>query len=883
MIKFLLAFLAFVLIPLMGETQILSTVAGNGSSGFSGDGGLAVNAALRNATDVCVDNNGNLYIADRNNFRIRKVNLASGIISTFAGNGSTGPALNGVNALSGSFTPWAVTLDKNNNLYITDEALAIVQKVDINTNIITKVAGSGIKLGPSGPGLHALNTSFWEPYQSSLDREGNIYIADYSYRRVRKVDAITGLTSDFAGNGTTTGDGDGGPANQASLKSPSATCVDPEGNLFIIDQSGYKIRRVDAKTGVITTFAGTGVYGIPGDGVPAATSRIGAPISITCDVAGNIYFAADNSTINKINVSSGIMTRVAGTGIQAFSPDGTPVLSANLNSVRGICIDKNGDLYFVEGGNRIRKIAAIAPAVCVASISIFPTSTIICQGQLTTFTAAAINSGNDPIFTWKKNKVQVATGVSYSASDLNDQDTIECSLTSNASCVLQRSVESNSVVISVTPVATPVISIATAQTEVCKTVNTVFTATVSNTGLNPSYQWLINQISTGNNSPVLSTVTLNDGDIVACIVSSSNSCATTNVALSNTITMVVRDPIMPSVTITSSAESVCEGGDIGFTALPAHGGTAPSYSWEVNGAVILNANTAAYNRNDLKDKDVVVCKMTSNAVCATISQVVSGPITVSVVSPPTVTIHAADTALCSGSPASFTASTAHGGNNPQYEWQVNGVTVSSANTFVNYKLKNSDKINCLLTASTVCSTAIKSNIIMVTVHPLPDLQLDSVVVALKGHPITLSPIVSQNVISYQWSPSSGLNNPASPFPSATPGSTIVYQLTILSSEGCTVSDNIKVIILENIDVPNVFSPNGDGVHDVWQIPGLSSYPGCSVLVFNRNGQVIYRSSGYDKPWDGLYNGTPVPVGAYYFIIDPKNGVNQFSGSVTIIR
>lgn len=342
-------FVASLLFVVVGNSQVITTVAGNGLLGFSGDGGLAINATLKNTSDVSVDANNNIYIADINNFRIRKVNLTTGIISTYAGNGLPGPGLEGVSAINGSFYPYAVTLDKNNNLYITDETIGVIKKVDATTNIITRVAGSGAVFGPSGPGMQALSTSFLEPYHCCIDKSGNIYIADRSYGRIRKVDAVTGITSNVAGNGTNSGGGDGGPATSASLRGPEAVCIDPAGNLYIMEVDSYKIRKVDAVTGIITTFAGTGVHNYSGDGGLAVNAQIGAPSSITSDIAGNIYFGNDAGTIHKVDAVTGIITLIAGTGVRGNSPDGTPALTAMLSSITGMCIDSKGDLYFSDG------------------------------------------------------------------------------------------------------------------------------------------------------------------------------------------------------------------------------------------------------------------------------------------------------------------------------------------------------------------------------------------------------------------------------------------------------------------------------------------------------------------------------------------------------
>jgi gliding motility-associated-like protein len=140
-----------------------------------------------------------------------------------------------------------------------------------------------------------------------------------------------------------------------------------------------------------------------------------------------------------------------------------------------------------------------------------------------------------------------------------------------------------------------------------------------------------------------------------------------------------------------------------------------------------------------------------------------------------------------------------------------------------------------------------------------------------------------NNISYLWTPNTAIDNAAIVNPRVSPVDDITYTLTVLSADGCRASDNVFVKVLKAPRVPNAFSPNGDGINDKWVIEYLESYPGATVEVFNRYGQLVFRSEGYDKPWDGTLNGNPLPVATYYWIINPKNGRKQMNGSVTIIR
>jgi gliding motility-associated-like protein len=172
----------------------------------------------------------------------------------------------------------------------------------------------------------------------------------------------------------------------------------------------------------------------------------------------------------------------------------------------------------------------------------------------------------------------------------------------------------------------------------------------------------------------------------------------------------------------------------------------------------------------------------------------------------------------------------------------------------------------------------------IEVNPKPGINAGPDKVVLQGGSVTLTP--SQNIgmtVSYLWSPSTGLDDPTVSNPSASPQDDITYTLTVTSDKGCQTSDQVFVKVLKAVIIPNIFSPNGDNVHDRWEIPYLESYPGCTIDIYNRYGQLVYHSVGYAKPWDGKVNGKDVPVGTYYYVIDPKNGRTRLSGYVDVIR
>ena len=336
-------------------TGIITTVAGNSSRGFGGDGGLATSANLYVPTGVALDAGGNLYIADNENSRIRKVTAATGIITTVAGNATQGFG-DGAAATAASLAfPEGVAVDAGGNLYIADSAYHRVRKVAAGTGVITTIAGDG-SYGSGGDGGAATSASFSYPTGLAIDGIGNLYIADAFANRVRKVTTATGIITTVAGNGSDTFSGDGGAATNAGLP-VGDVAIDSSGNLYI---AGYsRIRKVTAATGIITTVAGNGIGGFSGDGGPATSAGLAARF-VAVDGSGNLYASAyDHARVRKIGAATGIITTVAGNGSPNFSGDGGAATSAGLGDPTGVAVDNSGNLYIADqGSRRIRKVAA---------------------------------------------------------------------------------------------------------------------------------------------------------------------------------------------------------------------------------------------------------------------------------------------------------------------------------------------------------------------------------------------------------------------------------------------------------------------------------------------------------------------------------------------
>ncbi|MEI7978946.1 MAG: T9SS type A sorting domain-containing protein [Bacteroidota bacterium] len=458
------------------STGIISTVAGNGIAGYFGDGSLATSSRLDHPSGVAIDVSGNIYIADGYNHKIRKVTASTGIISTVAGNGTYGYGGDGSVATSANLnTPTGVAIDGSGNIYIADLLNHRIRKVTASTGIISTVAGNGTN-GYGGDGSVATSANL-NTRGVAVDGSGNIYIADKDNHRIRKVTASTGIISTVAGNGTNGYGGDSSAATLASLNFPEGVAVDDSGNIYIADVNNHRIRKVTALTGIISTVAGNGTAGYFGDGSLATSSRLNIPVAVAINGSGNIYIAdAGNQRIRKVTISidNNIVanSQAICTGSVPLSLTGsTPIggtssysyswLSSTINSIVGFTAIPStntinyspGELtqntwfkrYVVSG---TFKDTSVAVTITVNPIP--PTSDIIGKVNAAKLDTASysVNGLSGSFFNWivsggtiqsgaDSNKIQVK----WTTTGIN---TIKVTETSNQGCVgVQKSLSVN--------------------------------------------------------------------------------------------------------------------------------------------------------------------------------------------------------------------------------------------------------------------------------------------------------------------------------------------------------------------------------------------------------------------------------------------------------
>ena len=671
---------------------VISTVAGDGNSGFSGDGVAATSTALWHPQGVAVDSSGNLYIADTYNNRIREVLKDSGTIITVAGNGGTGFGGDGAAATDANITsPRAIAIDSAGNLFIAD-AYNRVREILKDSGTIITVAGNG-GAGFGGDGGAATDANLNDVTGIAVDTAGNLFIADSSNNRVREVLKDSGTIITVVGNGDWGYSGDGGSATDAQISPPHSVAVDRSGNLFIASPFNHAIREVVKATGQIITVAGNGLYGSQGDGGPATSAMLQFPYSVAVDDAGNIYIADnDSARIRKVFASTGVITTVAGNGNYGTTGDGGQATDATFNAPAAIGLDGSGNL-FIADVNVIRMVSAgqhLTIDSAIAATRISTSSSSVKYGDSVTFTAT-VSADAPSAATPSGGLVQfVVDGVNYKdvVTLVNGVATLDSS---------DLSVGSHSVTAvyagdglnfqgSTAPAITQTVNKLASTTTLASSANpstygnsVTFTATVpaGATGT-VTFKDGVSTLGTGiisGTTATFSTATLTGGShsVTAVYGGDTNYATSTSSVLTQTMAAA------PVVTASPNSVSVNSGATATFTAA-AIGNPVPTVQWQIsttNGiswANITGATNTSYTTtaitlaNDGSQYRAAFTNSLGSAITSTA--------TLRLNQAPAITSQPLNVTMNTGRIATFTV-TASGFPVPSVQWQVLGTAIGS--------------------------------------------------------------------------------------------------------------------------------------------------------------------------------------------------------------
>ncbi len=704
----------------INNSGIITSFAGYGLIGYTGDGGPASVAKFNLVTGLASDNSGNIYIADNNNNEIRKVDM-SGTITTIAGSylqagfsGDMGPATAAL--LNG---PTSITFDKNGNYYIADLVNNRIRKVN-TSGIISTIAGNGQNAsqglyGDEGPAISAL---LHGPLGLAYDTSGNLYIADAGNHCIRKVDT-SGRISTVAGNDTLGNTGDGGLAIYAKINNPVSVATDRRGNLFICDYTAGVIRKV-SQYGLISTYAGNGGFGFSGDGGNAALAKFASPTSIATDYNGNLYICDKNNNRIRMVDTNQIITTVCGTGIAGYLGDAGAATNAQINLPTNICIDSFGNIIFADFGNfRIRKISTSGvistiagtgsnaingnngPAIfasigSVSGITTDKTNNIyICANNL----IRRINSfGIISSFAGTGNAGYYGDGGNAASCSFNFNNPTGIIIDTNKNVFI--SDYSNN---RIRKISTSILYINTSTDTICKGSTAIFTASIYNTNTGVVYHWLKNGNKVGTNNIQYTPDSIKNGDIFSCYITKLNSWET--LATSNNIKMTVDTLVKPIATIQygNTTTTFCIGDTVKTSATLTYGGTAPIVRWYVNN----NLTDSGINFNFVPNNgDSIYCILTSNTACTLNNIDTSNKAAFKVIALDSPYINFSinpGTIVCPQTTVNCTASLINGGKSPKYYWYYNGSII--ADTFNSYAFipNPGDSVFCKVTCKGVCN------------------------------------------------------------------------------------------------------------------------------------------------------------------------------------
>jgi sugar lactone lactonase YvrE len=774
---------------------VVSTFAGNGTAGKTN--GAGTTASFNSPFGMAFDSKGNLYVADGLNNLVRKITPA-GLVSTFAGSGAQGMA-DGTGTAASFNNLTDVTVDTQDNLFVADHTNGLIRKITPGGTVTTYAGG-----GQDDTDNATLATVYFAgPYGVVTDKQGNLYVASGFGGRI-KILSPNGKVRNLAGTGTC-GYADG-IGTQAQFCLPVALALDTHNHLFVSDNQTLRIRQIALTGYTIDKTLPAGLVFDYTDGTISGTPTAPSPATdytVTAYNSAGSSSTVVNITVNgdtplamqpfgpKTTCSANLNPVVSGgAGTYTYSSSNTAV--ATIDAATGLITIMGPGIATISVSDNMTTVhqpLTVTQAVLNATISISPDYFSSCQGLSVTYTASVANTSGQAVqYQWQVNGQNAGTNSSqFTSTTLQTGDQVTCILQGNA-CFAP--VTSNIASLEADPYVTPAVTItSSAGGPVPYNTPITFTAAVTNGGLTPGILWLLNGASTGISGPSYTNSCLNDGDVVSCTLNvTSGGCYTNLAANSNPVTVHITGSYVQSVNITASATNILQGSTVTFHAVVYNPGFFMQYQWAVNG-VPAGTNSPGFASSTLNNNDMVTCTVSnlsgcinttsSNAITITVyTLLVFGPIpnkttcsadfdpgatggtqpynytssnagvavisggeihltgtgetqisvtdqngqqasqslTVTEEATPIVTITADQTTSCAGTPVNFTASISNPGSAPAYQWKVNGNPAgTNSPQFSPGDLSSADVVDCI--AFTPCSLSGTSNKITVTVDP----------------------------------------------------------------------------------------------------------------------------------------------------------------------
>jgi hypothetical protein len=556
---------------------------------------------------------------------------------------------------------------------------------------------------------------------------------------------------------------------------------------------------IGASSGAISVSAGdacgtsptASITITPQSSAPAAPGAISGPTTICAGSSGNYSIAAvANTAYYKWAVPAG---STVSTG------QGTNSVSILWGSTSGNVTVKDSSGCGISAASSLS--VTVNPSVTPAlSIALSSGSNPMCAGASVTFSATPTNGGTTPAYQWKVNGSNVGTNsTSYTSTTLTNGQVVSCALTSNASCALPATVNSNSITVTVNSIVTPsiTINISSGNNPACSGSSVTFSASPTNGGTTPAYQWQVNGSNVGTNSSSFTSSAFTNGQTVTCILTSNAVCTSASTATSTATTMTVNPMVTPSVTtsIASGNNPMCAGSSVTFSVSVTDGGTTPAYQWQVNSSNV-GTNSSSYTSSALSNGETITCILTSNANCATASTATSTATTMTVnpmVTPSVATsITSGNNPMCAGSSVTFSASITDGGTSPSYQWQVNGSNVGiNTSSYTSTTLANSDNVTCILTSNANCATTSTATSTAITMTVNTSVTPSVATAITSGN----NPMCAGSSITFSTSITDGGTTPA--YQWQVNGSNVGTNSSSYSSSTLATGDNVTCVLTSN--------------------------------------------------------------------------------------